>query len=137
MKSELKNLMDVVLKLGDWVNTLTNFSIIMNLAVIGWLFSSKDPWPLAQRLVVAGGYTVFATYNLFSQHRTHSLLQITLNELKEAVAQNKDTEYKFYTDEFAAMLQRNRQFNLPLIIIGHIVIDIAMNALILFSYVWK
>jgi hypothetical protein len=142
MTPELKNLVDLVLKLGDWVNTITNFQILMNLAVLGWLFSSNEPWPIYQRIVIAIGFAVFALYNIASQHENHNRLQVALSELKAAVDYSQITDDPakravLHTDAFKKMLREDRVFNTWLITIGYILWDSLVVLLILFSHLWK
>ena len=55
------NAIDIAFKLHDGISFYWNFYVPSCVAILGWVFSRKDPWPLVKRVAVCFlfiGFTV-------------------------------------------------------------------------------
>ena len=69
-------------KLIDWGNFYWNFYVIITGVILGWLFTAKEPWSLAQKSAVSVLFLGFAVVSLYSLWRTFRALNATTSELR-------------------------------------------------------
>src|SRR5436853_3383017 len=125
---EFKTIMDMSFKFGDWVNTLSNFFFVLNIAVIGWLLSSKKEWSCRQIATISLGYVICAGYINYSLARTFHLLELALGELKEAMKQGRGP--MFHTSALRDTLQ-HYELRSKRIICGYLLAEVAVLMIII------
>lgn len=111
----------MVLKLGDWVNVIWNFHLVVSIAILGWIFSTKQIWDLKQKIIVTVVYIAFVWLNLEGQIQIHTVLDVSLNELKEAVG-----PLNFKTSQFKDALQNVSRESTLRIILVHLATDLSV-----------
>jgi hypothetical protein len=121
MPTEISNLVNMVLKLGDWVNVIWNFHLVVSIAILGWIFSTKQIWDLKQKIIVTVVYIAFVWLNLEGQIQIHTVLDVSLNELKEAVG-----PLNFKTSQFKDALQNVSRESTLRIILVHLATDLSV-----------
>ena len=121
MTQEIKNLLDSIFKLGDWVNTYWIFYAVFNIAMIGWITSSPIAWNWEKRLFISFGYGLVVSVNLFAQYRTTRFMGLAIKELKAMVAA---TENVTRTEELKNEVINFRYIDTPLIIAVHLIMDV-------------
>ena len=121
MPTELNNLVNMVFKLGDWVNTIWNFHIVASVAILGWLFTHRQNWNIKQKLILTIVYISFVFTNLLSQIEIHALLGAALKELRTVLAQSP-----FKTEDLNKAIQNYPQMSTLKIIAVHLVADLAV-----------
>lgn len=88
MTADLLNLVNLVLKLGDWINTIWNFHAVINIAVLGWWLTKQPNWQAWQKAVLSLVYALVMAFNLEGQIITHRELDVVAGEIAVA-AQNQ------------------------------------------------
>ena len=127
MTDEIKDILNVVFKLADWVNTFWGAYAALNIALVGWLMSSKKPWHWKQKLLVTGGYIVIMVFNFYAQYRTNRLLGAALDELKAAV----EASSHFRTEALREQVLGVRPPGVVGVATVHITVDLAV-----ISFIW-
>jgi hypothetical protein len=69
-------------KLTDWLNFYWNFSVIFAAAILGWVFSAKNPWGTAQKVVITAMYGLFVIINIDIMIRTYIAIQSAVEWLE-------------------------------------------------------
>jgi hypothetical protein len=131
MESEISNLINMVFKLGDWVNTIWSFHIVVGIGLLGWLFTHRQNWNAGQKVLVSVLFLTFVGINLYSQIRTHWWLSLSINELKMAVNQ---TPLK--TKELNDAIQSYSTAKTWQIVLMHAVADLIVILSIWTDFAW-
>ncbi len=75
-------ILNAAYKLTDWLNFFWNFYVAFTAAILGWVFSAKNPWPRAQKIVVTILFTAFVAVSLGALCRTYLALGPTTEALR-------------------------------------------------------
>lgn len=78
---ETKDIVEIVFKLVGLINTFWAAYATVTIALLGWLFSSKSPWPRQQRLAISVTYGLMAGINCLAHYRINLSLGAVVNEL--------------------------------------------------------
>jgi hypothetical protein len=127
MKPDLMNLINIVMKLGDWINTIWNFHAIINIAVLGWWLTKQPAWTRSQKLLISLVYTFVMAANLKAQIEAHIQLDTVSTEIAAVARQTI-----FQTQQMTALLTRIGNSNYYFLFFRHIAVD----ALVLLSLWW-
>ena len=76
------NAIDIAFKLHDGINFYWNFYVPSCVAILGWVFSRKDPWPLVKRVAVCFLFIGFTVFNLIGLIKTYTALEAVICDLK-------------------------------------------------------
>jgi len=76
------HVLNAAYKLTDWMNFYWNFTVIFAAAILGWVFSAKNPWGTAQKVVITIMYAVFVLINLDIMVRTYIAIESAVEWLK-------------------------------------------------------
>lgn len=117
MPANFNETLATVFKLVDWLNLYVNFFVIINVAIVGWLFSAKKPWSNNQKRVVATLYVIAVSVNLLAVYETGRLLEIALSELRLAATTYQSTQA--YKDAVQGIPLAARIISVPL----HLITD--------------
>ncbi len=72
---------DIAFKLHDGINFYWNFYVPACVAILGWVFSRKDPWPLIKRVAISTLFIGFTAFNLIGLTKTYTALDAVIGEL--------------------------------------------------------
>ncbi len=64
LSSDVPSLLTIAFKFGDWLNILLQFWIVINVAIIGWLLTTKPSLTDGQKLIVTIIYLLIMLTNL-------------------------------------------------------------------------
>ena len=128
MVEEIKSVIEIMEKLETRINTYWNFYIIVVLATIGWLMSSKTPFTINQgiSLTVALGMYFIANYFVIC---AASKRVIAFEDELKLISQNTQINSSILKTELSKTSMRYRVFAINVL---HAVIDIS----VLFS-IWS
>lgn len=127
MTQEIKNMLDVIFKLGDYVNTYWTFYAVLNIAVVGWVISSPMEWNWEKKLFMTVGYGLIVSVNFFGQYRATRLIRIGIDELKAMITATGDA---IRTEELKNEVMKFRYVDRTLIITIHLIMDVIVIACI-------
>lgn len=81
---------DLVLELVRMVNTLWGVYATVTLALLGWIFGSRQKWLWQQRLALSIAFGAVATINCLSQLRFNDLVAAAVYDLKGLLQAEKE-----------------------------------------------
>lgn len=84
--SDIPQLWVVASKLGDWLHTLLQLYFVINIAVIGWILTTRPYLDTPQKVTLAAIYVLIISVNLWWMLYLFSWLKKITGEM-EAVAQ--------------------------------------------------
>jgi len=108
----------IAMKLGDWVNTIWNFHAVINVALLGWVFSKRPEWSLRVRVGITGVYALLMAANLYGQIEAHIELDAVLAEVRALAASTS-----FKSPALAEMLLHVTGTNYFVLLGRHLVVD--------------
>ena len=76
------NAIDIAFQLHDGINFYWNFFVPACVAILGWVFSRKEPWPLDKRVAVSILFIGFTVFNLIGLYKTYTALDAVVRELE-------------------------------------------------------
>jgi len=79
---DLPSLLTIAFKFGDWLNTLLQFWIIINSAIVGWVLTTKPFWDATPKIIVTVLYLLLISTNLVWILYIYSWLKKLLCEIK-------------------------------------------------------
>jgi hypothetical protein len=125
MSSLVKDLLSLVFEMVGFVNTFWGVYATATIALLGWLFASKQAWPRQQKIAITVAYGLTVAINCAAQYRFNLLLRAAVTELNSALASDPKI-----TDAF-----RDAVRSIPLLPPGalltiHLVVDLAVIYLI-------
>jgi hypothetical protein len=85
--SDIPQLWPIASKLGDWLHTLLQLYFVINIAVIGWILTTRPYLETSQKVTLAAIYVLIISVNLWWMLYLHSWLKNITGEI-EAVAMN-------------------------------------------------
>jgi hypothetical protein len=119
---ELKDVLNVVFKMTDYLNFQWNFYVIINIALIGWIFSSPiDAWGWQKKLICSIAYLLSVLMSIMVLSRTYRLLFDVLEELSYCAKDIQFRSDKFRT-AFKEVRPVNKKFSITLHIIGNVIV---------------
>jgi hypothetical protein len=80
--SQVPQILPLVFKFGDYLHQLWNYYMVVNGLIVGWMLSTKEPWALGQKFVVAALYLAFIIINVSAMHRMYYWLNMSIEDLK-------------------------------------------------------
>ena len=130
---EIKDIINIVMKLSDSVNFYWNFYVVGVIAIIGWLISLKEHIKWQIKLLVSIGFLFFIILNIHGLLGSYTLLEASINELQESV--NPST---FKTDKIFHTIKNISFSYYPQAVLGiHVVIDSGIFIAIWSNKVWS
>src|SRR5688500_17869597 len=72
-------ILNAAYKLTDWLNFFWNFYVAFTAGILGWVFSAKNRWPRAQKIVVTLLFTGFVIVSIGALCRTYTALGPTID----------------------------------------------------------
>ena len=72
----------IAFKLHDGINFYWNFYVPACIAILGWVFARKDPWPLEKRVAISILFIGFTAFNLIGLFKTYTALEAVIGELQ-------------------------------------------------------
>jgi hypothetical protein len=118
---DVKDIVDSVFKLVSLINTFWTAYATVTIALLGWLFSSKSPWPRQQRLVISIAYGLVAALNCLAHYRINRALNLVVNEL---------TTHKDLTPNLQQAFSVAEQMPAWILMLIHVSVDVAVISLI-------
>jgi hypothetical protein len=119
---ELKDILNVVFKMTDYLNFQWNFYVIINIAVIGWIFSSPmDTWGWQKKFICSIAYLLSVLMSIMVLSRTYRLLFDVLEELSCCAK-----EIQFRSDNFRTAFKEvrpvSKKLSMTLHILGNVIV---------------
>jgi hypothetical protein len=85
LSSDVPSLLTIAFKFGDWLNILLQFWIVINVAIIGWLLTTKPLLSNGQKLIVTVVYLLIMLTNLVWILHIFGWLKKILSEINAAI----------------------------------------------------
>ncbi len=85
LSSDVPSLLTIAFKFGDWLNILLQFWIVINVAIIGWLLTTKPSLTDGQKLIVTIIYLLIMLTNLVWILHIFGWLKKILSEINTAI----------------------------------------------------
>jgi hypothetical protein len=123
------DMLELAIKIHDQVVNFWQFFVPSAVALLGWVFSRRQPWPLAQRIAVAVAFMGFAIFNLYGLIQSYETLDTLVTELSALNGETKLTPTAFH-----AMINRlSMGWGWKIGIVFHLVVDVIV---LYFILVW-
>jgi hypothetical protein len=75
-------MLELALKIHEQILDFWKFFVPSAIALLGWIFSRKDTWPITQRFAVAIAFVGFAVFNFYGLLHSYETLEIFVSELR-------------------------------------------------------
>jgi transposase len=75
-------MLELAFKVHAQIIDFWKFFVPSALVLLGWIFTRKDPWPLAQRVAVAIAYVGFVVFNVHGLVESYAMFETLVTELK-------------------------------------------------------
>jgi hypothetical protein len=92
--SDIPQLWTIASKLGDWLNTLLQLYFVINIAIVGWILTTRPYLDIVPKLILAAIYLLIIFVNLGWMIYLYNWLKKIFREI-EAVA----TKVNFLSSE--------------------------------------
>ena len=86
---DFKDVADLFVSATDKIEFYWNFYVVMLIALIGWLLSTKRPFSLSVKLLISVGYVIFVAMNLLGLYGSYTFaeaIRIDLLTMQDAKA---------------------------------------------------
>lgn len=120
-------MLELAFKVHGQIIDFWKFFVPSAVALLGWVFARKDPWPWNQRVAVAIAYGGFVVFNLYGLVESYGMLETLVAELNNAKAAPDMTEKAFR----AAVSRLDMGWWWKIGIVFHIVVDLIVLYFIL------
>lgn len=74
-------MLELAFKVHGQVIDFWKFFVPSAIALLGWVFARKEPWPWTQRTAVAIAYVGFSVFNLYGLVESYQMLETLVAEL--------------------------------------------------------
>lgn len=80
---QIKDVADLFIMAINKVEFYWNFYVVMLIALIGWLISTKNPLSTSLKFLITAGYALFAMMNIVGLYSSYTLAEALRNDLLE------------------------------------------------------
>jgi hypothetical protein len=129
-RKEKHHMLELAFKVHGQVIDFWKFFVPSAIALLGWVFARKDPWPWAQRAAVAIAYVGFAVFNLYGLVESYGMLETLVAELRGSKGAPGLTDKAF--EAIVSRLDMGRGWKIG--IAFHIVVDLIV---LYFILIWS
>jgi hypothetical protein len=81
-REENHHMLELAFKVHGQIIDFWNFFVPSAIALLGWVFAGKDPWPWTQRFAIAIAYVGFVIFNLYGLLKSYGMLETLVAELR-------------------------------------------------------
>lgn len=100
-ESEVPTLFTLIFKMVDYINLYWNFYVLFSAILVGWLFTSQEPWGIRKKIFATLFYLIALVMNLCPLITVYIYFERSLSELREE-AKLLET----HTEEFRKILEK-------------------------------
>lgn len=85
LSSDAPSLLGIIYKLSDWLISLLQLYFVINIAIVGWILTTKPVWEISQKIIFAFIYLLAVLINLLWFYRLYGWLMNVVNEFSNTV----------------------------------------------------
>ena len=123
-------MLELAFKVHGQIIDFWKFFVPSAIALLGWVFAGKDPWPWTQRFAIAIAYVGFVIFSLYGLLKSYGMLETLVAELRASKGAQGLTDKAFE----AAVLRLDMGRGWKIGIAFHIVVDLIV---LYFILVWS